>query len=344
MKHRGVIRFFVILFFAITCMAVTTTTGLAQDKVITIKVSNWFPVGAGQDKLLKDWGTDLEKRTNGKVKVNYYAAGTLVPAPQSYDGVVRGIADVSQHVAGYTVGRFPMMELIDLPLGYPSGVVVTHLANDYYKKFKPKEMDQVKLLWFHAQAPGILHTKSKPVYKLEDLQGLKIRTFGSNAKLMSYLGGTPVAMPMGDVYDALSKGVADGLLASYETMDNWKFADFIRYSTECYDVAYTALFMVVMNKNKWNSLPKDIQAAIDQLSAEYLEKSAKMWDDIAETGKKVLIKNGGKIIKLSKEEQAKWVEKAKPLFEEYANNVEKKGLPGKEAVKYIQDYVNKFKK
>jgi len=342
MKHRGLICSFVVL-FVVSCM-VAATAGFAQEKAISIKVSNWFPVGAGQDKLLKDWGTDLEKRTNGKVKVSYYAAGTLIPAPQSYDGVVKGIADVTQHVAGYTVGRFPLMELIDLPLGYPSGVVATHLANDYYKKFHPKEMENVKVLWFHAQAPGILHTKSKPVNKLEDLKGLKIRTFGSNAKLISYLGGTPVAMPMGDVYDALSKGVADGLLASYETMDNWKFADFIRYSTECYDVAYTALFMVVMNKNKFNSLPKDVQDAIDKLSVEYIEKSAKMWDDIAEIGLKVELKNGGKVIKLSKEEQARWVEKAKPLFAEYAGEVEKKGLPGKEAVKFIQDYVAKYKK
>jgi len=328
-----------LLFFMVLSMA---SLSFAQDK-IQIKISNWFPVGTGQDKLLKEWGEDLEKRTNGRVKVNYYPAGTLIPAPQSYDGVVKGIADVTQHVAGYTVGRFPMMELIDLPLGYPSGTVATKLANDYYKKFQPKEMDNVKVLWFHAQAPGILHTKSKPVYKLEDLKGLKIRTFGSNAKLMSRLGGTPVAMPMGDVYDALSKGVADGLLASYETMENWKFADFIRYSTECYDVAYTALFMVVMNKNKWNSLPKDIKDIIDKMSVEYINKSANMWDYIAESGKKVLLSKGGKIITLSKEEQAKWVEKATPLFVEYASNVEKKGLPGKEAVKYIQNYVSKYK-
>ncbi|MCX7857111.1 MAG: TRAP transporter substrate-binding protein [Deltaproteobacteria bacterium] len=314
------------------------------DEKIQIRISNWFPVGVGQDKLLREWGEDLERRTNGKVKVTYHPAGTLIPAPQSYDGIVKGIADVTQHVAGYTVGRFPMMELIDLPLGYPSGAVATYLANDYYKKFQPKEMDAVKVLWFHAQAPGILHTKSKPVTKLEDLKGLKIRTFGSNAKLMSYLGGTPVAMPMSDVYDALSKGVADGLLASYETMENWKFADFIRYSTECFDVAYTAVFMVIMNKTKWNSLPHDIKEIIDKMSLEYIAKSAKMWDEIAESGKKVLLSKGGKIIDLSKEEEARWVEKAKPLFEEYASNVEKKGLPGREAVKYIQDYVKRYKR
>lgn len=334
----------IVTLISLFIMSMSGTAVFAQEKVITIKISNWFPVGAAQDKLLKDWGDDLEKRTNGRVKVNYYPAGTLVPTAQAYDGVLKGIADVSQHVAGYTVGRFPLMELIDLPLGYPSGSMVTKMANDYYKKFQPKEMEQVKVLWFHAQAPGLLHTKAKPVYKLEDLQGLKIRTFGSNAKLISYLGGTPVAMPMSDVYDALSKGVAEGLLASYETMENWKFADFIRYSTECYDVAYTALFMVIMNKTKWNSLPKDIQNIIDKMSVEYIDKSAKMWDDIHESGKKVLISKGGKIITLSKEEQARWVERAKPLFEEYANNVEKKGLPGKEAVKYIQDYVKRYKK
>jgi len=101
---------------------------------------------------------------------------------------------------------------------------------------------------------------------------------------------------------------------------------------------------VVMNKNKWNSLPNDIKDIIDKMSVEYINKSANMWDHIAESGKKLLLSKGGKIITLSKEEQAKWVEKATPLFEEYANNVEKKGLPGKEAVKFIQTYVSKYKK
>ena len=87
--------------------------------------------------------------------------------------------------------------------------MATHLANAYYAKFKPKEFDEVKVMYFHGQPPGILHTK-KPVNKLEDLKGMKIRTFGSNAEFMKLLGGIPVAMPMGDAYDAISKGVADG--------------------------------------------------------------------------------------------------------------------------------------
>jgi len=193
--------------------------GYAQSKVITLKVANWFPIAHKQTPLLESWCKDVEKRTNGRVKVNYYPGGTLVPAVQSYDAVTKGISDVGNHVLGYTVGRFPLTEVLDLPLGYPNNTIPTKLANAFYAKFKPKEFDDVKVLWFHAQAPGIIHTKSKPVNKLEDLKGMKMRTYGSNAKLMSLLGGTPVAMPMTDVYDALSRGVADGLMCAYEATE-----------------------------------------------------------------------------------------------------------------------------
>jgi TRAP-type C4-dicarboxylate transport system substrate-binding protein len=184
------------------------------------------------------------------VKVNYYPAGTLVPAPQSYDAVTKGISDVGNHVLGYTVGRFPLTEVLDLPLGYPNNTVPTKLANAFYDKFKPKEFNDVKILWFHAQAPGIVHTKTKPITKLEDLKGMKMRTYGSNAKLMSLLGGTPVAMPMTDVYDALSRGVAEGLMCAYEATEGFRFGDQLKYSTENYATSYSAVFAIVMNKDK----------------------------------------------------------------------------------------------
>ena len=101
--------------------------------------------------------------------------------------------------------------------------------NEYYKKFKPKEFDEVKVMYFHGHGPGILHTRTKPVNKLEDLKGMKIRTFGSNAQLMTLLGGTPVAMPMQEAYDSISRGVADGLMGCYEPLMGWKLAEVIKY-------------------------------------------------------------------------------------------------------------------
>ena len=342
MKRSSVLKVFVIAMFL--SVLIVPFQGHAQEKVITLKVANWFPVAHKQTPLLESWGKDLEKRTNGKVKVNYYPAGTLVPAPQSYDAVTKGISDVGNHVLGYTVGRFPLTEVLDLPLGYPNNTVPTKLANAFYDKFKPKEFNDVKVLWFHAQAPGIVHTKTKPITKLEDLKGMKMRTYGSNAKLMSLLGGTPVAMPMTDVYDALSRGVAEGLMCAYEATEGFRFGDQLKYSTENYATSYSAVFAIVMNKDKWNSLPPDIQKIIDTMSKEYIEKYAAMWDDIEISGKAYLVKRGNKINTLSKEEEAKWVEKAQPIFDDYVKKMKEKGLPGDEALKFARDYLKPYRK
>lgn len=342
MKRLSVLKVLVLAVFL--SVLVVPIQAHAQDKVITLKVANWFPVAHKQTPLLESWGKDLEKRTNGRVKVNYYPAGTLVPAPQSYDAVTKGISDVGNHVLGYTVGRFPLTEVLDLPLGYPNNTVPTKLANAFYDKFKPKEFNDVKVLWFHAQAPGIVHTKTKPITKLEDLKGMKMRTYGSNAKLMSLLGGTPVAMPMTDVYDALSRGVAEGLMCAYEATEGFRFGDQLKYSTENYATSYSAVFAIVMNKDKWNSFPPDIQKIIDTMSVEYIEKYAAMWDDIEKSGKAYLLKRGNKINTLSKEEEAKWVEKAQPIFDDYVKKMKEKGLPGDEALKFARDYLKPYRK
>ncbi|MCX5810057.1 MAG: TRAP transporter substrate-binding protein [Proteobacteria bacterium] len=343
MKGSTIMKVLMVVMFLSFCV-IPVQGYAAGEKVITVKVANWFPVGHKQTPLLESWCKELEKRTNGRVKVNYYPAGTLVPAVQAYDAATKGISDVGNHVLGYTVGRFPLTEVLDLPLGYPNNTVPTKLANAFYAKFNPKEFNDVKVLWFHAQAPGIIHTKTKPINKLEDLKGMKMRTYGSNAKLMSLLGGTPVAMPMTDVYDALSRGVAEGLMCAYEATEGFRFGDQLKYSTENFTTSYSAVFVVMMNKDKWNSLPPDIQKIVDDMSKEYIEKYAAMWDDIEKSGKAYLIKRGNKIISLSNEEQARWVEKAQPIFDDYVKKMKEKGLPGEEALKFARDYLKPFKK
>jgi TRAP-type C4-dicarboxylate transport system substrate-binding protein len=342
MKRMVVVSVLAGLLFALSGPVVPS--GLAAD-VVTLKVSNWFPVGHKQDVLLQEWGKDLEKRSGGKVKVNYYAGGTLVPAAQSYDAVVKGIADVSNHVMGYTMGRFPFSQALDLPIGFPPGPGPTKIANEFYKKFKPKEFDDVKILWFHAMPYGLVHTKTRPVTKLEDMKGLKLRCFGSNAKFVGNMGAAPVAMPMPDVYDALAKGVVDGLLSSYEALQGFRTGEHVKYSTENLDTAYSAAFVVAMNKQKFAALPQDIQVLIDQMSTEYIEKYAKMWTEIDAAGKDWLIKRGVKIIELNDAEEARWYEKgSKPVVEAYVQEMKTKGLPGDEAVKFLRESFKKYKK
>ncbi|MBI5249678.1 MAG: TRAP transporter substrate-binding protein [Desulfomonile tiedjei] len=317
----------------------------ANEKVITLKATNWFPVGCKQDLGLHAWCKDLEKRSGGKMKVSYYGGGTLVPAAQSYDAAVKGIVDVSNCVLGYTMGRFPFSQVLDLPLGFPEGSGPTKIANEFYQKFKPKEFDDVKVLWFHEGPGGFLHTRTKPVTKLEDLQGMKLRCYGSNAKFVGQLGAAAVAMPMPEVYDALSKGVVDGLLSQFEPLQGFRTGEHIKYTTENRDSAWSAAFVVVMNKKKFDSLPEDIRAIIDEMSPEYIEKYDKQWTEIDAEGKDWMAKRGAQFISLSPEEEARWYEKgSKPLIEAYIKDMEARGLPGAEAVKFLQETLKTYKK
>ncbi|MFH0824128.1 MAG: TRAP transporter substrate-binding protein [Pseudomonadota bacterium] len=343
MKRSFGVYLFAFLVLTFSCMA--ATGGSAAEKVTTIKVTNWFPVGHAQDTLLQAWGKDLEQRTGGKVKVNYYAGGTLVPAAQSYDAVVKGIADVSNHVMGYTVGRFPFSQVLDLPIGFPPGHGPTKIANEVYRKFKPKEFDDVKILWFHAMPYGLVHTRTKPVKKLEDMKGLKLRCYGSNAKFVGLVGAAPVAMPMPDVYDALSKGVVDGLLSSYEALHGFRTGEHVKFTTENLATAYSAAFVVAMNKKTFASLPPDVQKIVDDMSVEYIEKYGKMWTEIDNAGKDWLAKRGVEFIALSPEEEARWYDTgSKPLVEGYVNEMKTKGLPGEEAFNFIKESFKLYKK
>ncbi len=340
-------RFSIISLLAVFCvsvMCVVASVGsAAEEKAITLRFSTFFPPTHPLAVITADWCKEVEKRTSGRVKIRQYAGGTLTPPAQTYDSVVQGVVDGGNIVLGYTMGKFPLSEVLDYPLGYPNGTVAHKLANAYYAKFNPKEFSEVKPMYFAGQTPGILHTR-KPVYKLEDLKGMKIRTFGSNARFMSLLGGVPVAMPMGDAYDALSKGVADGLLCADEVLKSWKIGEVVKYTTQNYGSAYTAIFIVALNKNKWATIKPEDQKIIEQINAEWIDRSAKVWEQIDKEGQAFANQRGIKVIKLSKEEDARWAAKAQPLFEEYVKNMKAKNLPGDEVLKFAREFIKKNSK
>jgi TRAP-type transport system periplasmic protein len=341
MKRFSITSIFVVSVFVLSC--VVTSVSFGQDKPISLRFSTFFPPTHPLAVITADWCKEVEKRTNGRVKVKQFAGGTLTPAAQTYDATVQGIVDGGNVVLGYTMGKFPLTEVLDYPLGYPSGTVAHKLANAYYEKFKPKEFDEVQPMYFAGQTPGILHTR-KPVHKLEDLKGMKMRTFGSNARLMTLLGGIPVAMPMGDAYDALSKGVADGLMCADEVLETWKIGEVVKFTTQNYGTSYTAVFLVCLNKKKWASIKPEDRKIIEQINHEWIDKSAAVWEKIDKSGRAFADKRGIKVYKLTKEEDARWAAKAQPIFDEYVKSMKAKGLPGDEVLKFCRDFIKKSAK
>jgi len=314
----------------------------AQEKVVTLKLANFFPPDNKIAVAMDQWCKEVEKRTNGTVKITQFAGGTLTPPTQTYISVTRGVADLGLSFFSYTMGRFPLMEVLDLPLGYRSGYVGNKLANEFFKKFKPKELDDVKVMFLMTSPPHMLFAK-KPVKNLEDLKGLKIRSTGTSSKVVEALGGAPVAMPMSDAYDALSRGVAQGIIGPYEPMKGFRLAEVVDNSVE-YGTAYVGSNYVVMNKDKWNSLPANTQKIIEQLNVEWVEKMGKLWDELDKEGKDVFLQKGGKVVVLTKEENARWAARLRPMLDEYVKNMKAKGLPGEEALKFCQDYLKAHQK
>jgi TRAP-type C4-dicarboxylate transport system substrate-binding protein len=308
---------------------------------IKLNYSIFFPAPHKNTVLATEWAQEIEKRTNGAVKITMFPGGTLTPADKCYDGVVKGISDIGMSVLGYTRGRFPLSEVIDLPLGYKNGLAATKLINAYYLKFKPQEFNDVQVMYFHAHGPGILHTK-KPVNNLDELKGMKIVCHGLSAKVVGALGATPVAMPMPERYDALQKGVAEGGVNPIESLKGWKLGEVIKSTTENFGSAYSTGFFVVMNKDKWKSLPPDVQKVIEAVNAEWIEKTGKGWDDIDKEGKEFTLSRGNQVIALSKEEDEKWAKLVRPILDEYVANMKTKNLPGDEAVKFCLEELKKF--
>jgi TRAP-type transport system periplasmic protein len=313
--------------------------GYGQQKVITLNYANIWPATHRNSINADLWAKKVEKRTNGRVKVTVFHGGTLTPMQLIYDNVVKGIADVGVSVFSYTRGKFPLMEVTDLPLGCKNAIVATQLVNEVYKKFKPRELDDVRIMYLHAHGPGLLHTTKKPVNKMEDLKGMRIRAAGTITRIVSYLGGAPVGMPMGDTYDALSRGVADGAFAPMEALEGWKWGEVVKYTTESYSIAYTNGMYVIMNKAKWNSLPPDIQNIIEKINEEWIVKQAKTWDEGDKSGKVFALKRGNQMITLSPEESERWAKAVKPMFTDYVKNSKDKGLPGEEALNFCLNYL-----
>jgi TRAP-type C4-dicarboxylate transport system substrate-binding protein len=272
-------------------------TALPSEKAcaaVRLKVAQYFPPPSFQAKLLDEFGRDLEKRTNGQVKVDYYAGGSLLKAPAMFEGIVNGVADIGYSHVYYTAGRMPVTEAAGLPLGFPSAWVGSQVLNDFYQEFKPKEFDKVRVLWLNTSPNTAIATAKKPIRKLGDLKGLTIR--------------------------------APGMATSnFETLFAFKFAEVVKYTTSVWQINNPYPFYLVMNKNSYQKLPPDIKPIFDKLVGEYKERYILMWNAIDFIGKAFGMAKGVEFIDLPPSELPVWQAAVIPVIDDYVKRMVGKG-------------------
>ena len=312
-----------------------------KDEVIELSYSVFFPPTHIQCQTAQTWADEIGKRTDGRVKITMYPAGTLTKAPQCYEGVVSGVSDIGMSCFAYTRGRFPLLEGLDLPLGYPNGLVATRVATEMVRKYEPEEIKDVHVLYIHAHGPGILAAR-KSVRKLEDLANLKVRATGLSSKIVQSLGGTPIAMSQPETYEALQKGVVEATFCPIETLKGWKQGEVIDSVTETSVIGYTTSMFVVMNKDAWSGLGPELQKVFTEVSDEWVAKHGQAWDQADREGQAFIKELQREVITLDEAEQQRWQAAVKPVLDAYVAATAEKNLPGDKFLADLQALIKKY--
>jgi TRAP-type C4-dicarboxylate transport system substrate-binding protein len=324
MKKRVLFVLVVAVLFGV--VAVMPAYAQAQAP-IKLKYANYFPPTHVFSQLAAQFCDEVKKRTNGKVEINYYPGGSLSTAPKMYDAIVNQVTDIGLSHVGYTRGRFPVTEMLDLPVGLTSGFVATHIKDDFYRKYQQKEWNDLHVLYFFGPGPQIFATRSKPARKMEDLKGLKFRSVSRAADTVRAVGAVPVALEMADLYDGLHRGLVDGTFEAMETWKGFKLGDAIKYATFTQRAAgMTYSFWVAMNKEKWNALPDDVKQVFTQMSQEWNEKTALVTLQIDTEGQDFFKQNGGQMVTMPEEEIQKMQKAVESVIQNYMKDMETKGF------------------
>jgi TRAP-type C4-dicarboxylate transport system substrate-binding protein len=284
----------------------------------------------------------VEKRTGGKVKVQTFPGGTLLPAKNIFDGVVTGMADIGNFAMSYQPGRFPLSEAIDLPVGFKNARAASMALFDLIGKYQPREFAKVKVITVFTCPPADFMTKM-PVRSLKEIQGMELRTSGTGTDVLKRIGAIPVGMPQSEAPEAIQKGIVKGNVSSMEILKDFNFSAYLPHATEAN--LFVVSFAVVMNKDRWNSLPEDVKKVIDGLAREQAEWTGAYVDNhVIEALEWSRKKYNHQVTHLSIADQKEITRLTKPMIDDYVRKVTSQGLPGEEIIKDVYALKQKYEK
>jgi len=324
-------------------------SALAQE--VTLKVHHFWPPGAMPPTvLLGPWCDKIAKDSGNKMKCQIYPAMQLGGTPpQLIDQAKDGIADIVWTLPGYTAGRFPLMEVFELPFMTNSAESASRAAWDYYTQVGYKEFPGIKALAVNVHDEGYIHTREKQVKTMADFKGLKMRapTRQTN-KLLAALGASPVAMPLPALPDALSKGVIDGFLLPWEVIPSVKAHEMVKFHSETDPKSralYTAVFILAMNQKKYDSLSPELKKVIDDNSGAALSQHfGKTWDASSPAGRKPAVDRGNTFYTIPSSELANWEKATAGIYDDWVKDVTAKGSDGKALLQNARDLIKKYEK
>lgn len=299
----------------------------AKKKVYTINFATQHPHEAAMNKVINEaWIRWIEKESGGRIKINLIPSAQIAAPADLYDAAKTGLTDMACQSYQNNPDRFPLLEVAMLPFmfGWPSAEQVGQTLMTLYEKYPEMQAEHpgVKVLGFHSTGTYHIMTVKKPVYTMEDLKGLMLFEFGSYPSAgLAALGGMPVSIDITQAYDALGKGVADGIDTSLEGHFVFHWNELCNYTT----IVGTTVgpFIHVMNMDTWNSLPPDLQKLftdenawrLTRLYGHQFDQDDQMYRDLLDEQLKE--KGYPGVYVLPQEERARWVKAVEPIWEQW---------------------------
>ena len=316
------------------CLLALAPAARAADEVV-LKVHHFLPAGSyAQQMFIQPWCDKIAKESANRMRCQIYPSMQLGGTPQQLvDQVKDGVVDVVWTLSGYTAGRFPLTEVFELPFMMRSPEATSKALWDYVQQSALQEYKGMQPIALHVHGPGVFHMTGKPIQTRADLKGLKVRapTRQTN-RFLAALGATPVAMPVPQVSEALSKGVIDGAVVPYEVMPSAKIQEIAKFHSEtdpAEPALYTSTFLFVMNKGRYEGLPADLKKVIDANSGQALSgQIGKVFTAADAEGKKLTGRNAVNVIPAA--ELAGWKKAAEPVVEQWVTEVGAKGADGRQ--------------
>ena len=313
---------------AVVCAALAAPAA-AQTVIKAHSFSS--PQAPDQALHLFPWAEKVNKASGGKLKVEVYTSmqlgGKPADLPQQLED---GVVDAIFHLPGFSPGRFPAMEGTELPftnVGVSAGQspAIYEWANRW---LKDSEFKGIRILSIHATDPSILHTRERAIRTLEDFKGMKLRVPGRFVgEAAKALGATPVGIPLPGVYEALARGQVDGMFINWAIVPSYRFHEVTKNHLET--PIYQSALMTLMSERSYAKLSPDLRKAIDDNSGlEYTKYIGKVWDGLTDGAKKQIRDAGNNIYSLSEQERSRWVEAVRPVYRLWAEEMNKRGLPG----------------
>lgn len=321
---------------ALTLVAAALIQPALAAEEVTLKVAHFLsPNAPAHQKVILPWCERLTQESAGKIKCQIYPAMQLGGTPsQLVDQVRNGVADVVWTAPGYSTGRFPAIETLELPFMVSSALDGSRAAWEFYQTRAAGDFEAYKVLAVHIDGGAQFSTAKTEIKTLADLKGLKIRVpTRLAAKEVIAFGGAPVSMPAGQVTEAISKGVVDGALAPWEVLHQTKLDEVTKFHIDppAGKPMYVATVLaVLMNKDTYARMSPELKAIIDRNSGlPLVENFGKAWEEARDEARKAAETRGNKLATLTPADYDAMVKAAEVVETDWIKDVAAKGLDGK---------------